>query len=429
MMKKDNHYFAWGLTAVAVVCTVLLFYDLVFRDSIVLNYLGVLLEILAPVLYGCAMAYLLAPVVNWFERVLFRRKRAAAHAGWVRSAAIVLTWLAVLALFYALISILVPELYKSVVRLADNAQRYYYTVYNWVMHQVENNPGFLEWANGLLSQYYADSADFTTWIGGLINEYYADALTWLNNNLVPQLQVAVQAVTGGVVGVFVFFKNLLLGIVVSIYLLAGKESFSAGSCKLCYTLLPESRAALTVRGVKAADRIFSGFVRGKLLDSLIIGILCFFFSSLFDFPYAPLVSVVVGVTNVIPFFGPFLGAIPSAFLILLDSPVKCLYFILFILALQQFDGNILGPRILGDSTGISGFWVMVAILVGGGLWGVAGMFLGVPAFACFYTAVRSYAAYRLRKKGLPVSSAYYAAGGPVWPEDQEEQTEQNAPKP
>ena len=145
--------------------------------------------------------------------------------------------------------------------------------------------------------------------------------------------------------------------------------------------------------------------------------LCFFFSSLFEFPYAPLVSVVVGVTNVIPFFGPFLGAIPSAFLILLDSPIKCLYFIIFVLALQQFDGNILGPRILGDSTGISGFWVMVAILVGGGLWGVAGMFLGVPIFACFYAGVRAYSAYRLTKKGLPVSSASYATHKPVWPDD------------
>ena len=169
--------------------------------------------------------------------------------------------------------------------------------------------------------------------------------------------------------------------------------------------------------MKATDRIFSGFVRGKLLDSLIIGILCFIFSSAFQFPYAPLVSVVVGVTNVIPFFGPFLGAIPSAFLILLASPIKCLYFVIFIIALQQFDGNILGPKILGDSTGLSSFWVIVAILVGGGLWGVPGMFLGVPIFACAYAGVRNFAAYRLRKKGLPIRTADYATHQPVWPEE------------
>ena len=409
-MKKDNHYFAWGLTAVCVVCAVLLIYDIIFRDSIVIQYIGILLDILAPILYGAAMAYLLAPIVNWFERIILRRN-GNTLSKWRRAISVLMTWVVVLALLYALFSVLLPELYASIMQLVDNAQRYYYTVYNWVIHMLESNPEFARKASEV------------------INEYYTDALAWLNVNLVPQLQVAVQAVTGGVVGIFVFFKNLLLGVVVSVYLLAGKEAFAAGSCKLCYTLLPEDKAALTVRCVKATDRIFSGFVRGKLLDSLIIGILCFFFSSLFEFPYAPLVSVVVGVTNIIPFFGPFLGAIPSAFLILLDSPIKCLYFILFILALQQFDGNILGPRILGDSTGISGFWVMVAILVGGGLWGVPGMFLGVPAFACIYAGVRAFAAYRLKKKGLPVDTDSYATHRPIWPEDQPEEEAPPQAKP
>lgn len=403
-MKKDNHYFAWGLTAVCVVCAVLLIYDVVFRDSIVMDYAGMLMDILAPVLYGAAMAYLLAPIVNWFERIILRHQ-GRTPSKWRRAISVVLTWVVVLALLYALFSVLLPELYASVKQLVDNAQRYYNTIYAWVIHMLENNPEFAAKASEV------------------INEYYTDALAWANANLMPRLQEAAMAVTGGILGVFVFLKNLLLGVIISIYLLAGKESFAAGSCKLCYTVLPEDKATLFIRGVKATDCIFSGFVRGKLLDSLIIGVLCFFFSSLFKFPYAPLVSVVVGVTNVIPFFGPFLGAIPSAFLILLDSPIKCLYFIIFVLALQQFDGNILGPRILGDSTGISGFWVMVAILVGGGLWGVAGMFLGVPIFACIYAGVRYWSAYRLQKKGLPVSASSYASHKPVWPEDEGEKTE------
>lgn len=398
-MKKDNHYFfAWGVTAVCVVCAVLLIYDVVFRESIVMQYAGFMLNILAPILYGAAMAYLLAPIVNWFERLIPGRQ-GGTPPKWRRGVSVVLTWLVVLALVYALFSILLPELYASVMQLVGNAQRYYYTVYNWVLHLLENNPNFAARAVEV------------------INEYYADALAWLNANVVPQLQTAAMAVTGGVLGVFVFLKNLLLGVIISIYLLGGKESFASGGCKLCYTVLPEGKAALFIRGVKATDRIFSGFVRGKLLDSLIIGVLCFFFSSLFKFPYAPLISVVVGVTNIIPFFGPFLGAIPSAFLILLDSPIKSLYFIIFVLALQQFDGNILGPRILGDSTGISGFWVMVAILVGGGLWGVAGMFMGVPIFACLYAGVRAWSAYRLKQKGLPISTDSYATHQPVWPED------------
>ena len=404
-MKKDNHYVAWGLTAVAVVCAVMLFYDLVFRSSIVLTYAKNLVSILAPILYGFALAYLLAPVVNWFERAIFRSGGQRAQPKWLRAVAILLTWAVVAVLLYALMSVLLPELYRSLVQLVGNATVYYETVESWCISLLENNPDLAHKASEMF------------------NQYYEDALVWINRNVVPQLQVAVQAITGGVVGVMTFFKNLFIGIMVSLYLLGAKESFSAVGCKLCYTFLNEDQAALLIRGIKATDRIFSGFVRGKLLDSLIIGILCFFFSSLFQFPYAPLVSVVVGITNIIPFFGPFLGAIPSAFFILLDSPIKCLYFIIFILALQQFDGNILGPRILGDSTGISGFWVIVAILVGGGLWGVAGMFLGVPIFACLYAGVRTYSAYQLKRKGLPVPSSSYATHEPVWPEDQLEAVE------
>ena len=395
-MKKDNHYFAWGLTAVCVVCAVLLIYDLIFRDSIVMAYAGMLVDILAPVLYGAAMAYLLAPIVNWFERIILRR-RGRAPSKWRRAISVALTWIVVLALLYALFSVLLPELYASVVQLVDNAQRYYYTVYDWVIHLLENNPEFAAKASEV------------------INEYYTDALAWINVNLVPQLQVAAQAVTGGVVGVFVFLKNLLLGIIISVYLLAEKEAFSAGCSKLCYTLLPEDKAALFIRGVKTTDRIFAGFVRGKLLDSLIIGVLCFFFSSLFEFPYAPLVSVVVGVTNVIPFFGPFLGAIPSTFLILLVSPRQALYFVIFVLALQQLDGNVIGPKILGNTTGLSSLWVIIAILVGGGFFGVAGMFFGVPVCACLNSLINFFVDARLRKKGLSPDSGEYAAGGAYGP--------------
>ena len=398
-MRKDNHYVAWGLTAAAVICAVLLFYDIVFRHSIILVYLERLSDMLAPVFYGFAMAYLLSPVVNWFERILFQYDQRV-HSGrrwvgrWLRALSILLTWLVVVVLVYALLRVLLPELYQSVLRLAANGESYYYTVADWVQGLLEDNPEFAQAA------------------AQVINEYYRDAIAWLSDQLMPQLQTAVQAITGGLVGLINFLKNLLVGIIISLYLLGSKERFAATGCKLCYAALPEQRAAWLIRGVKATDRIFSGFVRGKLLDSLIIGIITFLFTSLADIPYGPLVSVVVGVTDVIPFFGPFLGAIPSAFLILLDSPLKCLYFVIFIIALQQFDGNILAPKVLGDSTGLSSFWVIVAILLGGGLWGPLGMFLGVPVFACVYAGIRSYADYRLRKKDLPTRTEDYAAGGP-----------------
>lgn len=397
-MKKDNHYLGWGLTAVAVVCSILLFYDIVFRSSIVLEYGAVFLRIIAPVLYGAAMAYLLAPTVNWIEAfVAPRSKHMNKRKKWLRAFSILITWLLVTALLYLFLMILIPELYGSILQLIGNGETYYKQIQIWIMTLLENNPDFARWAEQL------------------IQEYYNDALLWVSEKVLPQVEVAIQAVTGGLLGIVVFLKNLLVGFIVSIYLLAAKEQFSATACKLCYAFMDRSRASLVIRGAKSTDRIFSGFVRGKLLDSLIIGILCFIFSSIFNFPYAPLVSLVVGVTNVIPYFGPFLGAIPSAFLILLDSPIQCFYFCIFILALQQFDGNILGPAILGESTGLSSFWVIVAILLGGGLFGVMGMFLGVPTFACIYTAVRSYAAYRLRQKGLPEDTDSYYAHEPAQP--------------
>ena len=198
-----------------------------------------------------------------------------------------------------------------------------------------------------------------------------------------------------------------MGIIISVYLLAMKEKSLARCCKMIYATMKQETAELVLTGLHNTNQVFSGFVRGKLLDSLIIGILCFIGCSILKMPYTPLVSVVVGVTNIIPFFGPFLGAIPSAFLILLVSPLKCLYFIIFIILLQQLDGNVIGPKILGDSTGISSFWVIVAILVGGGFFGVPGMFFGVPVFACLRMLVKWLMDRRLTRRGMPTEASAY----------------------
>ena len=289
-------------------------------------------------------------------------------------------------MIYLMFSILIPELVDSVKTLAANFESYYRTVYNWVTALVENETLFTDDAisDQLLSA---------------LNGYYDKLVKWITDTVIPQAQVAIVAVTGGIWSVVMFLKNVLIGMMISVYLLARKESFARQSKKLLYAILPETPYRRTLRAVSEADRIFSGFVRGKLLDSLIIGVICFICCSIFNFPYTPIISVFVGVTNIIPIFGPFLGAIPSAFLILLVSPKQCLYFILFIIVLQQFDGNILGPKILGKSTGISSFWVIVAIVVGGGFGGVLGMFLGVPIFACVSSFVNWFTGRSLEKKG------------------------------
>ena len=378
---KRKTYLRLGVTLVLSACVILMFYDTFFQSRVLLDFFSKLTTVLSPVIYGLAFAYLLAPIVDFFDRLLARALKTAKHS-LLRGLSILLTWIFVLALLYLMFSILIPELADSIKLLASNFEGYYRTIYAWVVKLMEDNPAI------------SDQVLAT------VRDYYNELVNWVTNTLIPQAQVAIVAVTGGIWSVVVFLKNLLIGMMVSVYLLARKESFAAQTKKLLYAALPELHYRRTLRAAAEVDRIFSGFVRGKLLDSLIIGILCFICCSIFKFPYTPIISVFVGVTNIIPIFGPFLGAIPSAFLILLVSPKQCLYFILFIIALQQFDGNILGPKILGKSTGISSFWVIVAIVVGGGFGGVLGMFLGVPIFACINSLVHWFTDRTLTKKGV-----------------------------
>ena len=202
-------------------------------------------------------------------------------------------------------------------------------------------------------------------------------------------------------------KDILIGLIVSVYLLARKDTFAAQSKKIIYSLLPTRYGDLVVEEVRSAYRIMSGFINGKLVDSAIIGVICLICCNILRFPYPALVATIIGVTNIVPFFGPFIGAIPCFFLILLVNPLQAVYFALFVLVLQQFDGNILGPKILGDSTGLASFWVLFSILLFGGLFGFAGMVLGVPVFAMLYSILSRLVARGLRQRGLPVETAQY----------------------
>ena len=399
---KGKVYWRWGLTAFLTVCAILVFYDAFYQGGTLQHVLGKLTEVLAPVFYGLAMAYLLTPLVKWFERELLwckskikgvRDKQLKHGKGLLRAAAILLTWAVVLAMIYWLMSVLIPQLIESVTMLIRNARYYYYKVYRWADTWLEANPEIGSWANDVLS------------------DYYNNAVNTLTDTILPKAQEIATALTGGIWtgirSVVTFAMNFIVGIIISVYLLAMKEKSLARCCKVIYAIFRRETADLVLTGLHNTNQVFSGFVRGKLLDSLIIGILCFIGCSILKIPYTPLVSVVVGVTNVIPFFGPFLGAIPSAFLILLASPLKCLYFVIFVVLLQQLDGNVIGPKILGDSTGISSFWVIVAILVGGGFFGVLGMFFGVPVFACLRILIKWLMDRRLAKRGMPTEAGAY----------------------
>lgn len=399
-MNRRTQYMKWGLTAFLTVCAVLVFYDTFYMGGTLQRFVNKLFSVLAPVLYGCVIAYLLTPVMSWIERTLLRvwrklfpHKHLKNGAGILRFVSILLAEAVAILLVYLLMSVLIPQLVDSVTMLINNAEAYYYKVYNW--------------ADGLLDS----ENEVAVWVADFVTKYYSDGVTLLKDHILPWAQAALGTLTGGIWSgiwsVVSFALDLIVGIIVSIYLMTMKEKSMARCCKAVYALFDEKKANAVIRGTRQVDRIFSGFVRGKLLDSLIIGALCFIGGSILKLPYTPLVSVVVGVTNVIPFFGPFLGAIPSAFLILLVSPKQCLIFVIFIVVLQQFDGNILGPKILGDATGISSFWVIVAILVGGGFGGVLGMFLGVPIFACVQELVKYLLDRRLRRRDMPTEAYAY----------------------
>ena len=403
-MLRDNRYVKIGLTVFCTVAAVLLFYDTLFGSRFLLNVWRQFLGASTPVLYGAFLAYLLAPIVNFFERTAlrFRFAKAPGNRGrrvslGMRSASILLAWTLVLSLLYLLGSVLLPELYKSVQLLAGNVENYYRTVSGWVLQLLETYPHMEQWVTEQM------------------NTYYTTMENWLRRDLLPQAATVMTIVSGGVFGVVGFFGDLLVGIVVSLYFLATKEICAAQAKRVTCGFCTERHVYWILRGARKADRIFSGFVRGKLLDSLIIGVLCFLGCSVLDFPYTPLVSVFVGVTNVIPFFGPFLGAIPSTFLILLASPRKALYFVIFVLALQQLDGNVIGPKILGDRTGLSNLWVIFAILVGGSFFGVMGMFFAVPVCACIYSAADFLVSVRLREKRLPAEIDAYTTETPPEP--------------
>ena len=353
--------------------------------------------------------------MNFFERKLFRvhlqrvRQKGKMASRRARAVSLLLTWMIICAAGYLLASFLLPELYKSVVQLVTSAESYYQTVRGWVERLLESNP------------------EVEMWVTQQLNVYFEDIQSWLTLKMLPQATTLMTVLSGGIVSALNFLLDLLVGIIASVYLLATKERCAAYSKKVICGLFSRTNAQWVLRAVRKVDEIFSGFVRGKLLDSLIIGILCFICCSIFGFPYTPLVSVIVGVTNVIPFFGPFLGAIPSIFLILLVSPIQAVYFALFVLALQQLDGNVIGPLILGDKTGISSLWVIIAILVGGSFFGVAGMFFGVPVCACLLSAVSFFVDSRLRRRDLPVDISAYSSAA-ARPETVEEKTEEPGEK-
>lgn len=387
-------YLAMGLTAFIVIILSITIFFLIYRYHGLAAYWNKLIGILQPILIGLVFAYLLNPIVNFGERHLFpllkkhvKKERKAKKAA--RSLSVFGSILLVLIIIALLLGMVIPELYTSIEGLVLQLPR-----------QVEN---FIV----LIEDYIKTDSEIADYLEqGLIKglDYFEN---WAKSDFLPQTKNIMTAVTGGVISAVRVLFNIIIGIIISIYVLMGKETFVGQAKKLVYAILPAQKGNVLVQTVRKGNEIFGGFISGKILDSAIIGVLCFVGLSILKMPYVMLVSVIVGVTNVVPFFGPYIGAVPSTILIILTNPIQGLYFVIFILVLQQVDGNIIGPRILGESTGLSSFWVVFAILVGGGLFGFLGMVMGVPVFATFYYIVKQIISFVLKKRGLPQETRDY----------------------
>ncbi|MCI9427093.1 MAG: AI-2E family transporter [Eubacterium sp.] len=403
--KKEPDYDLKKYSVIAFIvfltfCCCILFFFFIYRYHGFAEYWQKLMGILQPIIMGFITAYLLNPVMVFLEKHLLKflkprvkgerkAKKMARVIGTVGALAFLLL------IIFLLLYMMVPELIKSIQNMMVNLPSEFNDFSDWV------------------DEFMAEDSQLANWLATLgidlisIGEYLEKIF---QNQILPQLKTYmtyVASFTTGVISAFRMFFNFVIGLVIALYLLVGKETFIGQGKKILYAVLPAKAGNNALRLLRVSHQLFGGFISGKIVDSAIIGVICYVGLIILKIPYSLLVAAIVGVTNVVPFFGPFIGAVPSFILIALAEPMKGLYFLVFVLALQQVDGNIIGPKILGDSTGLSSFWVIFAILVGGGLFGFMGMLFGVPTFAVIYWLIREIVAYTLRKRRLPEETRDY----------------------
>ena len=384
-MKKPQYkpYIYGMLAGFGAISLSVLFFFALYRFQSLDAVITRIVKILMPFVYGGVIAYLLCPMCNlysgFFQRVLPQKVKKLAEP-----LAMTLSLLCGGLIVYALIIMIAPQLYRSIVSIWKMLPGEVEALFNWA----QATYGESEIMQGILNYAIAS-----------YDTLYSKIDSWATGTLVPYITNIVSGVGLGVWKVLTFLKDFLIGIIAALYLLANRKKFARQGTMMIRSAMPKRWADLVLEEIRFVDKMFGGFIEGKLVDSAIIGVLCYIGCVIFKFPNALLISAIVGVTNVIPFFGPFLGAIPAILLILIESPIKALWFGVFVLGLQQLDGNVIGPKILGDATGVSSFWVLFSILLFGGLWGLVGMIVAVPLFAVIYDIVRRLVFRGLRKQG------------------------------
>lgn len=399
---KDNKYAAMGITALLVIIGAALSVFVIFNFGLVLGGFKQLLRILSPIIDGFALAYILTPLLNFIEREWIGRlydlghkelsaKRKKRRRYW----SILVTYLIFFGVLYIFFRTVIPQIVNSIKSIVYQFPRYINNLEVFVTDLFDNNPEIEETINSF------------------ITEYSIELNNMIQTSVIPQAEDLIKVFSLSVINVFKALINLIIGFIISVYLMSTKELLAGQAKKIIYALYETKEANNIISGIRYTHSVFVGFLGGKLIDSVIIGIVCFIVTRFVDIPYAVLVSVIIGVTNIIPFFGPYIGAIPSILLVLMINPIKALYLFFIILIIQQVDGNIIGPKILGDSTGLSSFWVIFSITLFGGLFGIPGMLLGVPTFAVIYALIKYKVNRKLKQKSMPQDTSPYIDVGSV----------------
>ena len=390
----EKKHISAGIVTFAVVAASIVLFFIIYRMHGFMDVVSKVVGILMPFVYGLVMAYLLCPVYNWSysktnKMKLLKTGKKDRSNMYSRIVATIVSMVTLTVILISLMWMIIPGLIDSITGLAKS-----------LPGQINN---FIEWLNITLTKLTNGNGI----LSNITNSVLDAGRKWVETTIIPGSETLISTLSTHVFNILSGIKNFFIGIIICVFFLNSKDTFAAQSRKIAYAVFKKENADKFLYGTHFINLTFGKFINGKLIDSFIIGIMCFIFMSVVDWPYAMLISVIVGVTNIIPFFGPFIGAVPSSLLILIVDPWTCLYFVVFILALQQLDGNIIGPKILGESIGIPSFWIMFAILVGGGMFGFVGMVLGVPIFACIYEYITYKVEGRLDKKGMSIKTNDY----------------------
>ncbi len=379
----NKKYNTVALYAALVIAANVLLIVAILKFDAIASVFGTLMRVLSPVIWGLIIAFLMNPIMVNTEK-LFKKKKEGSSGKLMRAFSVTIASLVFLGIVVGLLVIVVPELVESIKNLFNNMGDLRNKLENWIKNTFSNYPSLVETATEKIDAFTKDASV-----------------------IFEKIQPMMDDLVSGAWDVLSFIKDFVLGFIVSIYMLCNKETLLAQIKKTIVSITKKSTCAKIMNISSQANKVFSGFITGKIIDSIIIGLLCFIGLTLMGMPYNIMIAVIVGVTNIIPFFGPIIGAVPSTLLMLIVDPKKAILLFIFILILQQFDGNILGPKILGDSTGLPGFWVLVSLIICGGLFGFAGMVLAVPMFALLYSFTRSWVENKLKRKKLPVTTEYY----------------------